>query len=121
MKQSLRTSGEFQTVYRRGKRFEGLSITAFVLRNSLSYHRFGITVSRKALGKAVRRNRAKRLLRETFRLTELSLQGLTEKYDWVLNAKSSFLSSNSNLARAEFEKLVLDVANKEVAFESKTS
>ena len=88
----LRASQEFQKVYRKGKRYDGTLITAFVLPNKLSHNRFGVTASRKALGKAVNRNRARRLLKETFRLKAASLCSLRVKYDWVLNAKAAVLS-----------------------------
>jgi len=88
-------------------------ITAFVLPNNLAHNRFGITASRKALGNAVQRNRARRLLRETFRLKQSSLYGLQLKYDWVFNAKRRLLSFKVTAAIEEFEKLVLRVAKEE--------
>jgi ribonuclease P protein component len=109
----LRGSRDFQNVYRRGKRYEGVLITAFVLPNKLSHNRFGITASRKALGNAVHRNRAKRLLRETFHLRESLLLGLQEKYDWVFNAKRRLPSFKVTAAIEEFEILVARVAKEE--------
>jgi len=109
----LRSSSEFQTVYRNGKRYEGSLITAFVLPNHLSHNRFGITASRKAIGNAVQRNRARRLLRETFRLKESALGGLNEKYDWVFNAKRRLPSLKVSAALEEFEKVVSRVAREE--------
>ena len=109
----LRGSQDFQKVYRNGKRYEGVLITAFVLPNNLAHNRFGITASRKALGNAVQRNRARRLLRETFRLKQSSLYGLQLKYDWVFNAKRRLLSFKVTAAIEEFEKLVLRVAKEE--------
>ena len=91
MRKYLRDTLEFQHVYRNGKRYEGVFITAFVIENRELNHRLGVTASKKALGKAVQRNRAKRLLRETFRLNEALLSDLGNKYDWVLNAKASVL------------------------------
>ena len=88
----MRDTAEFQHVYRNGKRYEGVFITAFVIENQEPNHRLGITASRKALGKAVQRNRAKRLLRETFRANESLLHELGRNYDWVLNAKTAVLS-----------------------------
>ncbi|MEK6280686.1 MAG: ribonuclease P protein component [Acidobacteriota bacterium] len=109
----LRRSGDFQTVYRKGRRYEGALITAFVLPNNLPHNRFGITASRKAIGNAVQRNRARRVLRETFRLKASLLTGLHDKYDWVFNAKRKLPSLKASAAFEEFEKVVLRVAQEE--------
>ena len=113
MKAYLCGSNEFQKVYRQGKRYEGALMTAFVLPNNLSHNRFGITASRKALGNAVHRNRAKRLLKETFRLRISSLNSLRERYDWVFNAKRRLPSLKVTAAIEEFENLILRVAQAE--------
>jgi ribonuclease P protein component len=110
----LRGSNDFQKVYRTGKRFEGVLMTAFVLPNNLSHDRLGVTASRKALGNAVQRNRAKRLLKETFRLQKSSLSGLFQRYDWVINAKRRLPSFKVTAAIEEFESLVSRVAKEEV-------
>jgi len=109
----LRSSEEFQKVYRLGKRYDGTLMNAFVLPNKLSHNRFGVTASRKALGKAVQRNRAKRLLKETFRLQTASLNRLLNRYDWVLNAKRRLPSQKVAAAIAEFELLVSRIAETE--------
>jgi ribonuclease P protein component len=109
----LRGSNDFQKVYRQGKRFEGVLMTAFVLPNNLSHDRFGVTASRKALGNAVQRNRAKRLLRETFRLKRSALTSLLQRYDWVINAKRRLPSFKVSAAIEEFENLVSRVAKEE--------
>src|SRR5688500_15710148 len=101
MRKYLRDTAEFQHVYRNGKRYEGVFITAFVIENQESNHRLGVTASKKALGKAVQRNRAKRLLRETFRLSETLLSELGKNYDWVLNAKAAVLSQKVDAACQE--------------------
>jgi ribonuclease P protein component len=109
----LRGSQDFQKVYQQGKRYEGVLMTAFVLPNKLSHNRFGVTASRKAIGNAVQRNRAKRLLKETFRLKRSSLCGLLQRYDWVINAKRRLPSLKVSAAIEEFEKLVSRVAKEE--------
>jgi ribonuclease P protein component len=101
MRKHLRDTSEFQHVYRNGKRYEGVFITAFVIENQESNHRLGVTASKKALGKAVQRNRAKRLLRETFRANEPFLRGLARSYDWVLNAKAAVLHQKVDAPRQE--------------------
>lgn len=109
----LRGSNDFQKVYRTGRRYEGVLMTAFVLPNNLSHDRLGVTASRKALGNAVQRNRAKRLLKETFRLQSSSLSGLVQRYDWVINAKRRLPSLKVTAAIEEFESLVSRVAKEE--------
>ena len=113
MKTHLRGSSDFQRVYRTGKRYESFLITAFVLPNKLPYHRLGITASRKALGNAVCRNRAKRILRESFRLTVNQRDSLQLHYDWVLNGRRSLLSSKVNSPLEEFKKIIGSVAKAE--------
>lgn len=114
MKTSLRGRGDFLKVYQRGKRYEGLVLTAFVLPNRLSHHRVGVTASRKTAGGAVQRNRAKRLLRETFRLNLMELGGLGKKYDWVLNSRQSLLAVKVKDPLLEFKKIVQRVAKDEI-------
>ena len=113
MRKHLRDSREFQHVYRNGKRYDGVFITVFVLQNDALNHRLGVTASKKALGKAVQRNRAKRLLRETFRSNEPSLSALTRNYDWVLNAKPAVLSQKLEAPRQELEGIIEKVGRLE--------
>ena len=113
MKSYLRGSNDFQKVYRQGKRYEGALMTAFVLPNNLSHNRLGVTASRKALGNAVQRNRAKRLVKETFRLRSSSLSYLLLRYDWVINAKRRLPSFKVKAAIEEFESFVSRVAKEE--------
>ena len=109
MRKYLRDTTEFQHVYRNGKRYEGVFITAFVIENQEPNHRLGVTASKKALGKAVQRNRAKRLLRETFRLSETLLEELVSKYDWVLNAKAAVLTQKVNAPCLELKGIIEQV------------
>ena len=106
MRKYLRDSREFQRVYRNGIRYDGVFITAFVIENQELNHRLGVTASKKALGKAVQRNRAKRLLRETFRSNEPFLRELARNYDWVLNAKAAVLHQKLDAPRQELKGII---------------
>jgi ribonuclease P protein component len=109
----LRSTSDFRRVYACGKRYESHLMMAFVQPNGLKHHRFGITASRKAIGNAVERNRSKRLIRESFRLSKTALDGLRGKYDWVLNARRSLLSVKAETSLEEFKAIIARVAKNE--------
>jgi len=109
----LRARAEFQKVYAEGRRYDGRLMAAFLRANDLAEHRLGITASTKAVGKAVDRNRARRLLREVFRRSGNELMALQHRYDWVINAKRSILSSTEELRFREFRKIVEQVGRDE--------
>ncbi|HZK29136.1 MAG TPA: ribonuclease P protein component [Clostridia bacterium] len=83
----LKKNREFSRVYRRGSYQSGSVIGLHAYRRrraaSLNASRVGFTVSRKTTRGAVGRNRAKRLLRESFRLSQIET-GLG--YDLILTA-----------------------------------
>jgi ribonuclease P protein component len=72
----VRRRGEFQRVFDLSLRTKGRYLTVLVAPNGAGTARLGIVASRK-LGDAVRRNRAKRLIRDAFRRSEaLRHQGM---------------------------------------------
>lgn len=80
---SIKENSDFKRLYYRGKSSVKKRIVLYYRKNKFSYNRLGLTVSPK-VGKAVTRNRVRRLLRESYRLFQLN-QG----YDIVIVARTS--------------------------------
>lgn len=105
----LRKPGEFRRVYENGKRFEGRFMTVFIMPSATAFQRLGITASKKAIGNAVQRNRAKRLLREVFRLSKVELGELNVKFDWVLNTRRILLKVKLEKPLEEFRQIIAKI------------
>ena len=56
--------------------------------------------------RAVDRNRAKRLLREAFRLSAVELDALKIKYDWVFNARRRIVEVKLNAVTEELRRVI---------------
>lgn len=63
----LRKRADFKAVYRNGSSFSKRPFVLKVLSTKLDETRIGITISAKAVKRAVRRSRIKRVFRESFR------------------------------------------------------
>ena len=90
--------GDFDAVYRAGKRRSSSHFTVFFRANQLPVSRFGFSI-KKALGGAVVRNRIRRRIREMVRCHRMEIP---VGWDIVIHPKSS-------VGRAEFAGLTGDL------------
>src|SRR5687767_13484161 len=96
----IRRRAEFQGVYERGVRIRGRYSTTFFLPNTGGTGRLGIAATKK-LGNAVRRNRAKRLIREVFRRNKIAAG-----FDVVVIPNRDLLDASLTVLESEYRGLV---------------
>jgi ribonuclease P protein component len=82
----LRRNDEFSRVRSQGRSYSARNIVVVVLPNDLGTTRYGFAAG-KRLGNAVRRNRAKRLMREAIRAEQASI---ASGFDIVVIARNAF-------------------------------
>ncbi len=82
---SLCDNKRFLQLYRKGNCRVTGSFVLYYKPNKSEENRLGITVGKKSVGNAVKRNRAKRIIREAYRLCEPALK---TGYDFVIASKS---------------------------------
>jgi ribonuclease P protein component len=66
-KEVLRRQKDFDRLYKKGRSFGSKHLVLIFRPNGLAYNRLGFLASKK-VGNSVKRNRARRLMKESFRL-----------------------------------------------------
>src|SRR5437879_2143794 len=89
--------GEFDAVYRAGRRRSSGHFTVFLRANALPHSRFGFSI-KKALGNAVVRNRIRRRVREIVRCNQGEIPA---GWDIVIHPKSAVARASFAGLRAE--------------------
>lgn len=88
---TITSNRDFQRVYHRGRSFVSPALVTYALKNKNNNLRIGITTSKK-VGKAVSRNRSRRVIRAAF--YDLH-PDMTKPYDiiFVARTRTAFCSS----------------------------
>ncbi len=97
----LRKQKEFERVFSHGRSIGGSTVAFYFLSNNLGYPRAGFIASKKVSKRAVDRNRAKRLMREVFRLNKHKLKD----YDIVFIARKGILGKKFEDVERDFLRL----------------
>lgn len=98
-KNVLRKNSDFSAIYKRGKSVGDRYVVIFYRPNRMPYNRTGFLASKK-VGNSVKRNRAKRLMKESYR--NLS-DRLPVGYDFIIIARNTICGKKC----AEVEKSLL--------------
>ena len=106
--QHLRRTAEFDRVFARRRSASDRWLIVYGCENGLPYLRLGLSVSIKVAGRAVQRNRLRRLYREAFRLTQ---QQMPVGLDLVLIPRRSEHPSLEQLTQS-LPRLVRQVAER---------
>ncbi len=100
----IRKNREFKKVYNEGRYYVEEFLVAYVVKNETEYTRVGFSVSKK-LGKAVTRNKFKRMMKENYRAVSDKLKS---GYDIVFTARAK--GSNANYY--DIQKCMLSALNR---------
>ena len=87
---SIKLNSDFKRLYYKGGCVGSDILVVYYKKNSLRCNRLGITVGKK-VGGAVVRNRAKRLIRESYRLIE---EEISQSYDIVIVCRSKIADAD---------------------------
>ena len=97
---------DYRRVFRRGARVETASFVLLAVENRHGYHRLGLAAGRR-VGGAVARNRARRLLRESFRKNK---QEGAAGLDVVLVAKHEIVGRSQGEVESEYRECLRRLA-----------
>ena len=97
----LRKQKDFKRVFDHGKSLGGSTVAFYFVQNSIGYPRAGFVASKKISKRAVDRNRAKRLMREVFRLNKHKLKPV----DIIFIARKGILGKKYQSVEEDFLKL----------------
>ncbi|HPU41924.1 MAG TPA: ribonuclease P protein component [Acetivibrio clariflavus] len=98
----IKKNKDFIRLYKKGKFFVAKYLVLYALSNNSNVNRLGITASKK-FGKSVKRNRIKRLIRESYRHFESQLK---QGFDLVVVARNCEEMPNFSEVKREMKYLL---------------
>ena len=102
--ETLKKNYEFKNVLNKGKFYCSKHITVYISKNRIDKNVIGIAISKK-IGKAVTRNRLKRLIRESYRLQKDEIKkGYNIVFLWN---KNNVEDVKSNVIQEEMNKIFM--------------
>jgi len=104
----LRRKSDFDTVHSRGKRIGDRFFGIAARPNELAAPRLGMAVGLKVTETSVRRNRVRRVIRESFRLHQAELPA----FDLVVSARLAVRQASAPELRASLEALWQQVSQR---------
>jgi len=107
-RERLVTGAEYRWVFRRGTRVDSATFLLVAAENRQGHHRVGLAAGRK-VGGAVQRNRARRLLKESFRKSKQEAAG---GLDLVLVAKREIVGRTQGEVEREFRECLRRLASR---------
>lgn len=97
----MRRPADFKQAYATGRRLGNEFFTVSAQANGLPCARLGMSIAARILRRAVDRNRLRRVIRESFRVHQLTLPPL----DIVIGARAGVLAADNARLRSALEKL----------------
>jgi ribonuclease P protein component len=97
----MRRPAEFKRAYAAGKRLGNEFFTINAQPNGFTGPRLGMSIAARILRRAVDRNRLRRLIRESFRVNQLSLPPL----DIVIGVRAGVLTADNRRLRSSLQQL----------------
>ena len=98
-KNVLRKKSDFTGIYSKGRSVGDRYVVVFYRKNNLPYTRKAFLASKK-VGNSVRRNRARRLMKESYRLTNMKVP---EGYDLIFIARNTIVDAKCAEVRKSLE------------------
>lgn len=112
-KEVLRKKSDFSAIYNKGKSVGERYVVLFHKKNNLPYNRMGYLASKK-VGNSVERNRARRLMKESFRQLEKDVK---EGRDLIIIARNTI----GNKSMQEVQKSMFSAFKKSGLLKEKRS